>query len=232
MIHVYTTDGKDHQRMPLSELADALRPLLAQPAPADVAAVPTPDWTTAPEWAQWWAVDESGFAYWYEDMPVCNSGTWRGQRYEWAWDYDHCPAWRKSLMQRPAAQPLEHDAAFWRGYVEEARRDADRLREQVAELEAIIERRERQNTTLMRAIDGMSDSRDRLAAQVTESVQAIERLTAERDEARRVATQHAEKLEALPWEALERLWRATPGDGAIAAVGNYLRANRPTEAKS
>lgn len=53
MFYVYTTDGKDYQRMPLSELADALRSLLTQPAPADVAAL-TADrdtWRTACELA-------------------------------------------------------------------------------------------------------------------------------------------------------------------------------------
>lgn len=95
------------------------------------------------------------------------------------------------------------------------------------ELAETLARRERQNTTLVRAIDGMSDSRDRLAAQVTESVQAIERLTAERDEARRVATQHAEKLEAIPWEGLAAWATLARAD---SPVRKWFNANRPTEA--
>ena len=30
---------------------------------------PIPDWTTAPPWAQWWAVDADGFACWYGVAP-------------------------------------------------------------------------------------------------------------------------------------------------------------------
>ena len=31
--------------------------------------MPKPDWSRAPEWAQWWAVDEDGSAYWFDSMP-------------------------------------------------------------------------------------------------------------------------------------------------------------------
>jgi hypothetical protein len=30
---------------------------------------PEPDWSTAPEWAQWWAVNSDGAAMWYEHKP-------------------------------------------------------------------------------------------------------------------------------------------------------------------
>ena len=37
-----------------------------------------PDWTEAPDWAQWWAVDNDGYAYWYRDEPTYNAkyGGW------------------------------------------------------------------------------------------------------------------------------------------------------------
>ena len=36
-------------------------------APPDT---PEPDWTTAPDWAQWWAVQPSGVAYWFRRRPM------------------------------------------------------------------------------------------------------------------------------------------------------------------
>jgi hypothetical protein len=29
-----------------------------------------PNWSGAPDWAQWWAVDSDGSAYWYRDEPT------------------------------------------------------------------------------------------------------------------------------------------------------------------
>lgn len=31
---------------------------------------PRPDWSQAPEWAQWWAVDPTGWACWYQEEPI------------------------------------------------------------------------------------------------------------------------------------------------------------------
>lgn len=31
---------------------------------------PHPDWSQAPKWAEWWAVDCDGFAMWYEEEPL------------------------------------------------------------------------------------------------------------------------------------------------------------------
>jgi len=142
----------------------------------------------------------------------------RGNAEFWHKHCDEAAAWRDSLAQRPQVA----DANFWRAAFEDAKRDADQLRERVAELEAIIDLRERQNVTLMRAIEGMADSRDRLAAQVATA-------TAERDEARRVATQHAEKLEAIPWEGLAAWATLARAD---SPVRKWLNANRPTEANN
>ena len=35
-----------------------------------------PDWSDAPSWAQWWAMDSDGYAYWYRDQPTFKNGTW------------------------------------------------------------------------------------------------------------------------------------------------------------
>lgn len=35
-----------------------------------------PDWRQAPTWAQWWAVDVGGNAYWHENEPTLYSRVW------------------------------------------------------------------------------------------------------------------------------------------------------------
>lgn len=120
-------NGQRAGRMPLIDVlpqmlerlgisVDALRSLLTQPAPADVADVPQPDWDTAPKWAQWWAVDECGAAWWYAQKPVCRGVSWRsnfGDYKEDVGDKTH-PAWRDSLAYRPQAltQPPSDVAAL------------------------------------------------------------------------------------------------------------------------
>lgn len=37
----------------------------------------TPDWSTAPQWAQWWGVDSCGCAWWYEAEPKEPQPLWR-----------------------------------------------------------------------------------------------------------------------------------------------------------
>src|SRR5688572_2979005 len=37
---------------------------------------PEPDWSQAPEWAQWWAVDANNSAYWYEIKPTLLINCW------------------------------------------------------------------------------------------------------------------------------------------------------------
>jgi hypothetical protein len=37
-----------------------------------------PDWSGAPDWANFWAADSDGYAYWYRDEPTYNAkyGGW------------------------------------------------------------------------------------------------------------------------------------------------------------
>ena len=37
-----------------------------------------PDWAGAPDWANFWAADSDGYAYWYRDEPTYNAkyGGW------------------------------------------------------------------------------------------------------------------------------------------------------------
>ena len=62
-----------------------------------------PDWSKAPEWARYWALDESGGAWWYEKEPgfVGDDGGWSGSGRT---KHDIiCTAWRDSLRKRPEA---------------------------------------------------------------------------------------------------------------------------------
>jgi transcription elongation factor Elf1 len=64
-------------------------------------AKPQPDWSKAPEWAKWWAVDADGEAFWYELEPSrgfsCFSGTGDTRR---AGVVD-VEDWRETLTARP-----------------------------------------------------------------------------------------------------------------------------------
>lgn len=71
-----------------------------------------PDWGDAPRWAQWWAVDCDGEAYWFEAEPVRCSSVWDssagGMSRMLACGYTDVDKinWRTSLIQRPrAVQP-------------------------------------------------------------------------------------------------------------------------------
>ena len=72
-------------------------------------AMPAPDWSQAPEWAQWWAVDPGGSWAWFREKPDAYDGPDWGQ-----WETDgrfldgpthlELPPsynWRKSLQSRP-----------------------------------------------------------------------------------------------------------------------------------
>jgi hypothetical protein len=82
-----------------------------QPAPQ----MPAPDWSTAPEWAQWWAVDADGQALWFAEQPAVNGSEWfpGDEAYESSdgWDVDggitDIPLgvdWRQTLQRRPVQQ--------------------------------------------------------------------------------------------------------------------------------
>ena len=70
--------------------------------------VPHPDWTKAPEWAQWWAVDARGISWWYQHQPAPVETEWyvaqsylaqsqAGERIYLQLGID----WRTTLQQRP-----------------------------------------------------------------------------------------------------------------------------------
>ena len=166
MFYVYATDGKDYQRIPLPELADALRPLLAA--------------QTAPE-----EVDLHEQAH--------------------------------GLTQRLGTVETERD-----------------------ELAETVARRERQNTTLMRVIEGMADSRDRMAAELAQvrkdSDAKIEMLDAQLDavtlrsnEAHRNLAALTAMWNAIPWAAMDDIVSTSGVTGSRWQVARgWLDEYRPT----
>lgn len=66
-----------------------------------------PDWQEAPDWAQWWAVDMIGRAYWYRDKPIADDPVWvpsggiEKDRLKTAKAYGFSGNWDESLRERP-----------------------------------------------------------------------------------------------------------------------------------
>lgn len=63
------------------------------------------DWNAAPEWADWFAVDEDGQGFFYAEQPNLNefgwgfAGMWLEENVcEANYVFEH---WRKALMERP-----------------------------------------------------------------------------------------------------------------------------------
>jgi hypothetical protein len=62
-----------------------------------------PDWSTAPEWAEWWAVDENGCAYWYSEKPAMRGRAFYKENVESLVmpAFNKVPEWQDSLSKRP-----------------------------------------------------------------------------------------------------------------------------------
>ena len=72
--------------------------------------LPEPDWTQAPEWAMWWAMDADGEPFWMEDEPAHFDGVWACDGRDM---YDPSISsqkmvlgidWRLTLAARPASE--------------------------------------------------------------------------------------------------------------------------------
>lgn len=72
-------------------------------------AMPQPDWSQAPDWAQWWAVDSCGHPFWFENKPyfrrqepscVWHNQKGKEQRLSWL-DLPVGIDWRCTLRERP-----------------------------------------------------------------------------------------------------------------------------------
>ena len=80
-------------------------PYFRPATPEELGVTPSiePGWSEAPEWARYWAMDESGGAWWYEEEPEFKGGdgVWSGfgrTKHDII-----CTDWRDSLRKRPEA---------------------------------------------------------------------------------------------------------------------------------
>jgi hypothetical protein len=82
-------------------LAEYARPAVRLLDVCDAYDALAPDWTSAPEWAQWYALDADGEAGWYDDEPPLVDGLA-------FWD---CPDTYRTLVVGSVAIPIGID---WR----------------------------------------------------------------------------------------------------------------------
>lgn len=71
-----------------------------------------PDWSKAPEWAEWWAVDWIGMSYFYKNKPVLIEGeqAWTAENIEFVDDElygGYVENWKETLTQRPQSSVTE-----------------------------------------------------------------------------------------------------------------------------
>lgn len=92
-----------------------------------------PEWSSAPPWAFWWAVDADGTAHWHQIRPVMRDGAWlyhEGPGDHNGWnkkDFDRAVVvadWTQTLRERVTkptlAAPISRST--WRPQRTEARR--------------------------------------------------------------------------------------------------------------
>ena len=103
---------------------------------------PTPqvDWSQAPEWANYWAMDRDGGAYWHSQEPKCRTfvAWWQEDsddgRLEKApsfgWPKDQ---WKESLVKRPQAEESASDDL--KKQIAWLKRDMKRLERKLLRLE-------------------------------------------------------------------------------------------------
>lgn len=82
------------------------------------------DWSNAPEWAGWWAMDETGFCQWHELEPQPTGQYATGAGYWLSWGYTTsapCPDddsgidWRATLQRRPTPATAQESSEVARG---------------------------------------------------------------------------------------------------------------------
>lgn len=97
--------GSSDAHRALSNQIERLVPVQMAESPADW---PGPDWSQAPEWAMWWAMDDTESrprsAYWHDEEPkpqVSGYNSWMGGEHQRAPDFGYPGHWRDSLRRRP-----------------------------------------------------------------------------------------------------------------------------------
>ena len=60
-----------------------------------------PDWSQAPDWANWWCINNIGSALFYDEKPEIFNNGFLGNRYCHAPSFNYQGDWRNSLRKRP-----------------------------------------------------------------------------------------------------------------------------------
>lgn len=63
-----------------------------------------PNWSQAPSWAKWWAMDEDGECFYFENKPKITSVTWipfNARIIDKAPIFGYAGNWKDSLRERP-----------------------------------------------------------------------------------------------------------------------------------
>lgn len=86
----------------LKEVNKALSPVTVNNVVNSVSETIEPDWTTAPQWANYWAVDTDGYSWWYENKPHYDDSFWYdiGSKEEDTLYYS-VTDWKSTLRKRP-----------------------------------------------------------------------------------------------------------------------------------
>ena len=68
-----------------------------------------PDWSDAPEWADWWCLSVMHGAMWFSREPICTKSTWAmvndvkfcAASFDEAPSFNYAGNWQESLRKRP-----------------------------------------------------------------------------------------------------------------------------------
>ena len=60
-----------------------------------------PNWIQAPDWANWWCINNIGSALFYDEKPEISNNGFLGNRYCYAPSFNYQGDWRNSLRKRP-----------------------------------------------------------------------------------------------------------------------------------
>lgn len=60
-----------------------------------------PDWSVAPDWANWWVMDADGDAAWCEEKPIKAKDFWYGKEGNSS-SFNYQGNWQDSLRKRPS----------------------------------------------------------------------------------------------------------------------------------
>ena len=62
-----------------------------------------PDWGKAPEWARYFAVDQNGIAFWFNNEPYADTATWRidAAESQYREAFRTRQDWKTTLVKRP-----------------------------------------------------------------------------------------------------------------------------------